>query len=176
LSGVGENYKWFSCNKVPADVLLKYVQKGISIILNSKERKAVSKYIMSNDRWGGVLNNLGIKPEKIYCCVTAGHPFFRPGIYGCGIRQSLRKFERDATGLYANTLVVTQPRQVFPYGEVVTNNLKQIYMPDFNVVTSILDYMESRENVYDNTIEVDLNFETTETDEDENEDDILNAD
>jgi hypothetical protein len=62
LSGVGENYKWFSCNKVPADVLLKYAQRGITIILNGNERAAVSNYISDNDRWGNVLKvlNLGL--------------------------------------------------------------------------------------------------------------------
>ena len=28
LSGVNENYKWFSCNKIPMDVILKYAQRG----------------------------------------------------------------------------------------------------------------------------------------------------
>ncbi len=149
LSGVGESYKWFSCNKVPADVLLKYAQRGISIILNTKEREAISKYIMSNSRWGNIIDKLGINPEKIYCCATAGHPFFRPGMYDCGIRLSLRKFERDASGLYANTLVVSQPRHVYPYGEVLTHDSKRIYMPDMRIINSILDHISNGELLAD---------------------------
>ncbi len=153
LSGVGENYKWFSCNKVPADVLLKYAQRGITIILNSKEREAVSKYIMSNERWGNVLTKLGINPTKIYCCATAGHPFFRPGMYDCGIRLSLRKFERDSEGLYANTLTVPQHRHVYPYGEVLTHDAKKIYMPDVRLINSILDHIENGDAVVENADE-----------------------
>lgn len=149
LSGVGESYKWFSCNKVPADVLLKYAQRGISIILNSKEREAISKYIMANNRWGNIITKLGINPEKIYCCVTAGHPFFRPGLYDCGIRLNLRRFERDANSLYANSLVVSQPRHVYPYGEVLTHTTKKIHMPDTKVITSILDYIENKDSIHD---------------------------
>ena len=164
LSGVGESYKWFSCNKVPADVLLKYAQRGISIILNSKEREAISKYIMSNNRWGNVITKLGIKPDKIYCCATAGHPFFRPGMYDCGIRLSLRRFERDASGLYANTLVVSQPRHVYPYGEVVTHTQKKIHMPDTKLITSILDYIENGETINGETNDDVENYSDAEND------------
>jgi hypothetical protein len=143
LSGVGETYKWFSCNKIPADVLFKYVQRGISIILNTKERNAISNYITDNNRWGDSIQKLRIKPNKIYCCTNANHPFFRPGMYNCGIRMNLRRFERDSSGLYANTLVIPQTRHVYPYGEIMTHNTKKIYMPDYRIIQSALDYIEN---------------------------------
>jgi hypothetical protein len=161
LSGVGETYKWFSCNKIPADVLLKYAQRGISIILNSKERDGISNYITGNKRWGNIITTLNIKPKKIYCCVTKNHPFFRPGIYGCGIRLGLRKFERDLDNLYTNTLVVEKIKNVYPYGEVLTHDNKKIYMPNMALIPAILDHIDS-ENVvtdsFDNdTDEIDEN-------------------
>ena len=151
LSGVGETYKWFSCNKIPADVLLKYAQRGFSIVLNTKERDAISKYIMASERWGNMLKTLNIKPKKIYCCVTKNHPFFRPGIYNCGIRLGLRKFERDVENLYTNTLVIEKPKHVYPYGEVLTNDLKNIYMPDISLIPAILDYIDNSSIITDST-------------------------
>jgi hypothetical protein len=143
LSGVGENYKWFSCNKIPADVLLKYAQRGITIILNNKERDALSKYISESERWSPMLKELDIPSEKIYCVVTARHPFFRPGIYNCGIRLGLREFERDVNTVYANSLVITKNKSLFPYGEVQTHTNKKIITPDSRVINTILDYIES---------------------------------
>ncbi len=143
LSGVGETYKWFSCNKIPADVLLKYAQRGISIILNSKEREAISNYIVASERWSGIVNKLNIKPKKIYCCVTKNHPFFRPGIYDSGIRLGLRSFERSTESLYTNTIVVEKVRQVYPYGEVLTHDNKKIYMPNMALIPAILEHIEN---------------------------------
>ena len=160
LSGVSETYKWFSCNKIPADVLLKYAQRGFSIILNTKERNAVSNYIMVNKRWSNIVEKLKIKPKKIYCCITKNHPFFRPGLYGYGIRLGLRNFERDVDNLYTNTLVVEKVKNVYPYGEVLTNDLKKIYMPNAALIPAILDYIDSEKiitDTNDSVIEVESN-------------------
>lgn len=154
LSGVGESYKWFSCNKVPADVLLKYAQRGFTIILNSKERETISKYVKDNDRWGTMFKMINIEPEKIYCCVTENHPFFRPGLHKCGIRMGLRKFERDNNNLYPNILVVSKPRQVFSYGEVITHDMTKVYPPNVRLINSVLDLIEYGDHDNDATIDV----------------------
>lgn len=140
LSGVGESYKWFSCNKVAADVLLKYAQRGMSIILNERERTALSIYIKDSDRWGSMLTNLNIPTEKIYCAVTANHPFFRPGLYDCGCRKGLRVFEREHNSMYFNKLVVSKPRNVYPFGEVRFKDGKKVYPPNVQTILAGINY------------------------------------
>jgi hypothetical protein len=143
LSGVGECYKWFSCNKVAADVLLKYAQRGMTIILNERERTALSNYITDSDRWGPMFKTLAIKTDDIYCVVTERHPFFRPGLYESGCRKGLRPFERDLSNLYPNTLVVSIPKSTFPYGEVLVKDTKKIYPPNLALINSALEYIEN---------------------------------
>lgn len=140
LSGVGESYKWFSCNKVAADVLLKYAQRGMSIILNERERVALSAYIKDSDRWGSMLADLNIPTEKIYCSVTANHPFFRPGLYDCGCRKGLRVFERDSNSMYYNKLVVSKPKNIFPFGEVRFKDSKKVYPPNVQTITAAIEH------------------------------------
>jgi hypothetical protein len=161
LSGVGESYKWFSCNKVAADVLLKYAQRGFSIILNERERTALSKYITESDRWGSMLKTLDIHTEKIYCSVMEKHPFFRPGLYDCGCRKGLRNFEPDTSNIYPNSLVVSKPKMIFPYGEVRFKDTKKVYPPSIQLITSALDYT-SNEGVFEEVVE-----ETEDIDEDD---------
>lgn len=140
LSGVGESYKWFSCNKVAADVLLKYAQRGMSIILNERERVALSTYIKDSDRWGPMLANLNIPTEKIYCSVTTNHPFFRPGLHDCGCRKGLRVFERDSNSMYFNKLVISKPKNVFPFGEVRFKDGKKVYAPNVQTILAGINY------------------------------------
>ncbi len=167
LSGVGENYKWFSCNKVPVDVILKYAQRGISLILNKKERDSISNYITESDRWSFIPERLKINPEKMYCCVTYRHPFFRPGTYGAGIRKGLRVFERTAGGMYANSLVVSQLRYSFPYGDVMTHTTKKIQMPNPKLISDMLDY------IYD---VVDIGYEESDLDVPDEQEEESNSD
>jgi hypothetical protein len=149
LSGVGESYKWFSCNKVAADVLLKYTQRGFTIILNEKERNAISSYIKKCDRWGPMFETLQIDTEKIYCVVTEKHPFFRPGLYESGCRKGLRNFERDTSNLYANTLVVSATKTIFPFGEIIFKDTKKIYPPNDALIRSAVNYMVDKESYED---------------------------
>jgi hypothetical protein len=143
LSGVGESYKWFSCNKIAADVLLKYAQRGFSIILNKKERDAMSKYMMDNERWGRMLKYLNVESDKIYCCVTADHPFFKPGLYDSGIRMTLRNFERDSNGQYASNLVVSYSKSLFNYGDLRIKDNNKMYAPNTTLINACLDYIEN---------------------------------
>lgn len=142
LSGVGENYKWFSCNKVPVDVLLKYCQRGFSIILNKNERDGISNYIQTNNRWGDLLEHLGIEPTKIFCCITKNHGFFAPGLYDCGVRLGLRSFNKDANNVYASNLVISLPKSLFPYGELIVKDNKKYYPPVTNMITGCLEYID----------------------------------
>jgi hypothetical protein len=141
LSGVGETYKWFSCNKVAADVLLKYAQRGMSIILNDRERTALSNYIVKEERWGNMIKAIGIPAEKIYCSVMEKHPFFRPGLYDSGCRKGLRPFEKDTSCLYSNTLTVTKPKMVYPFGEVIFKTSKKINAPNIQLITAAVEYV-----------------------------------
>lgn len=141
ISGVGDTYKWFSCNKNPADVLLKYAQRGISIILNKKERDALSNYITSNPRWNRIIKNLQIKPTDIYRPVTYLHPFFRSGLYNAGIRLGLRNFNPDMPK-NNNILCCVMPTCVTPYGELKARDINQWYIPNVNHINACLDYLE----------------------------------
>lgn len=140
LSGVGESYKWFSCNKVAADVLLKYAQRGMSIILNERERQALSIYIKDSDRWGTMLKVLNIPTEKIYGAVNANHPFFRPGMHDGGCRKGLRLFEHAGNGMYFNKLVISKPKNVFPFGEVRFKDGKKIHAPNMQTILAGIEY------------------------------------
>lgn len=51
LSGVNERYSWFSCNKIPADIILKYALRGFSTILNTKEIASLEMFMRVNPRW-----------------------------------------------------------------------------------------------------------------------------
>jgi hypothetical protein len=141
LSGINENYKWFSCNKAPADVLLKYAQRGITIILNCKERKAISNYVNINDRWKTLFENIRVVPEKMFCTVTERHAFFRPGLFNSGIRLGLRRFERDNDGIYNNTL--SYQNEIFNIAEkqIITHTNKKIYQPEYRIINEAVNYM-----------------------------------
>lgn len=141
LSGIGESYKWFTCNKVPIDVLLKYAQRGITIILNTNERTATSKFLHSDSRWGASLKKLDIMPESIYCCVNADHPFFHPGLYGSGIRKTLRKFQRDIDSKYASRLVVPVSTSMTPYGDLLIKDNNKQWPPNPTFIAACLDFI-----------------------------------
>jgi hypothetical protein len=140
LSGVNETYKWFSCNKVPIDVLLKYAQRGITIILNSNERRTVSKFLQTDTRWGLALKKLKINPTKIYCCVTPDHPFFHPGLHGSGIRKTLRNFQRYVDAQYTRSLSVGEPVSITPYGDLLIKDNNKQHAPNPQFITACLDY------------------------------------
>ena len=139
LTGVSENYKWFSCNKSPADVLLKYAQRGISIILNSKERQAIVNYVKINERWQKLFNNIKVIPEKMFCSVTERHAFFRPGIFDSGIRLGLRNFERDRDGIYNNTLSTQSNLFNIADKQIITHTNKKIYPPDYSLINDVVN-------------------------------------
>lgn len=143
ISGVNETYKWFSCNKIPIDVLLKYAQRGISIILNSKERKATSNYLQTDARWGEAIKNMGIDFNKIYDCVTKNHPFFSPDKFKNGVRMSLRKFNKP-NKITMQLITYGIPISNKPYGDLLIKDNNKQYPPDPKLITSCINYVTSR--------------------------------
>lgn len=141
ISGVNESYKWFSCNKLPIDVILKYAQRGISVILNKKERDASSKYLLTDPRWGAALQKMQINTTDIYATVNKHHPFFKPDMYKYGIRLGLRTFERECS-LVHTPLVVEHSRELYDYGEIrIKDNDKQ-YPPNYHLINDVLNYID----------------------------------
>lgn len=51
FTGVLVNTAWTSANKDLRDVILKYYQRGFSILLNSHDEKSVIRYVNNNPRW-----------------------------------------------------------------------------------------------------------------------------
>lgn len=85
ITGVSENFHWFSSNKVPADVILKYAQRGVTTVLNHKELECTSKHVESSDRWGYGFHTVG----EITGSFSWNHPFFRVDVIPRGIRFKL---------------------------------------------------------------------------------------
>lgn len=110
LSGVNESYKWFSCNKTAGDVLLKYIQRGISIVLNEVERDVLVNYIKITDRWNVSTG------KTIYGPVQRTHRFFAPDGYDAGIRKTLRRFAISCTD--TNFLKASYDSSIKPYGDL----------------------------------------------------------
>ena len=42
-TGINATYKWFSCNKIPCEIVLKYAQRGYSTLLNNGEAMSLKK-------------------------------------------------------------------------------------------------------------------------------------
>lgn len=99
VTGIGADYNWFSSNKVPADVTLKYAQRGVTIPHNYKELECLSKYLETSDRWGYGF----YKIMEITGAFTHDHPFFRVDAIPRGIRYGLPQIPA-AVGGYRNNV------------------------------------------------------------------------
>jgi hypothetical protein len=141
LTGVGDYYDWWSCNKIPTDVLMKYEQRGISIIHNRVERLTTSNYVSSDDRWSPILRELKIDPANIYCAVSHRHPFFKPSMFDSGVRKTLRPFPVEAGGFSA-PLVTSDPEFITKFGSVLVKDDNQTHPPNMSHVVSALDCMD----------------------------------
>ena len=139
LSGISESYKWFACKKIPADVLLKYAQRGFTTVLNQVERESIANYIVTNDRYSLMLQYLQIKPNEIYCCVNNKHAFFKPCLYSAGIRLTLRMFTLCDEPY--NRLVISYNQSLKPYGVLQFADVKKIYPPNQMIVLSALNHI-----------------------------------
>lgn len=141
LSGVGESYKWFSCNKTPADVLLKYAQRGISIILNSKERDAIANYMMANERWCKLMLMHGLKSNDIYTVINSTNTFFRPDLYNCGIRMTLRNFDLPLINPTFTRVVTEKNYTLMDFGETLTHTNRLIIEPNPKIITEAMKFL-----------------------------------
>jgi hypothetical protein len=138
LTGINESYKWFTCNKVPVDVIFKYAQRGSTLILNKNERDVICKFISNNDRWGKMLNEFNIKPEEIFNTVNYNHPFFRPDIYDTGIRKNLKVMSLNKNNIFCNVLKQQNNKQIFNNLEVLTHDYNRVYPPNFNIIICLM--------------------------------------
>ena len=86
VTGVNENFNWFSSNKVPADVVLKYAQRGFSTILNVKELDCISEYMQISERWKYGFYSV----REITGSFTCDNPFFRVDAIPRGVRLGLK--------------------------------------------------------------------------------------
>ena len=90
LSGANEYYSWFSCNKIPADIILKYAMRGISTVLNAHERGALVKYVRAEPRWSVYFEQIAANPQDMFGGITSSHTYFQPHLYKAGLRMGLR--------------------------------------------------------------------------------------
>ena len=137
LSGVSDSYQWFSCNKIPIDVLLKYAQRGISIILNKIEKDASSQYLSTDDRWAPLLKNIHVHPSKIFCCVDQNHAYFRPGDYLLGIRKDLRDlklFKNDLPPSNSMSIQFKIPNLYISMNSLQNKNNYKYYPPNYDII------------------------------------------
>jgi hypothetical protein len=138
LSGVNNSYKWFSCNKIPADVLLKYAQRGITIVLNKKERDALVKYIRISPRWSDLVD----VESDIFGIVNSKHKFFYPAAFNLGIRMDLRNymFDEDDT-FYSKRHAVEYPSHETIYeGNLAVKNNNSTIPPKLENITKYINY------------------------------------
>jgi hypothetical protein len=98
VTGISENFNWFSSNKVPADVILKYAQRGITTILNLKELECLEKYLQKSERWGYGF----YKISEITGAFRWDHPFFRVDVQPRGVRWGLPAREGTVGAWRAN--------------------------------------------------------------------------
>jgi hypothetical protein len=132
LSGVCDSYKWFSSNKIAADVMLKYAQRGISIILNENERKIVQEYIKSNGRWKK------LPTDKWFGVCNLQHIFFYPDQWHGGIRYGLKDMSPKIDFYPIKSFNVSaQPNFNMKIGNTLVYDTIKIYPPN---QTLLMDY------------------------------------
>jgi hypothetical protein len=113
-SGVNDSYKWFSCNKIPADVILKYAERGFTTILNKKECDTLVKYMADSPRWSRLAQDAD---SDVFGVMLGTHKFFYPALFDAGIRMDLRNniFAPESFG-YSKRLPFSYPNHLTSYG------------------------------------------------------------
>ena len=133
ISGVNEFYNWFSCNKVPSDVILKYTMRGISTILNKNEIENISSYLLQNTEWSKLFNDLNINPKNICCIVDKNHKFFNISADFIGIRHNLKKLHLENYNNIINKHI-NYPDDKFKYGNLFIKDTKKISPPNMQII------------------------------------------
>jgi len=156
-SGVNNSYKWFSCNKIPADVILKYAQRGITTVLNKKERLALEAYMLIGKRWKNLLDvapdgQLDANSMDIFGVMSDKHKFFHSAQFDSGIRMNLRNtlFVED-NSFYSKRQSVNYPEHNTVYGgdlAIKTNN--SVNPPKLENITKYIRYLSNDQWMSDN--------------------------
>lgn len=104
ITGINENYNWFSSNKNPMDIVLKYAQRGFTTRLNIKELQCINEFMRKSDRWSYIQTT---NDDDNYSHFTGQydcqHMFFRIDGIAKGIRLGLpddKNIYYDTRNLY----------------------------------------------------------------------------
>ena len=125
LTGVCDSYKWFSSNKIAADVMLKYAQRGVSIILNENERTILQEYIRSNGRWKT------LPVDKWFGICTTQHIFFHPDRWQGGLRYGLKPLSCNVKFNPINSFGTNaKPNFNMKVGDTLVYDTTKIYPPN----------------------------------------------
>ena len=135
LSGVCETYKIHSCRKVPADIILKYVIRGISIVLNKNEIDTITAYIKSSQRWRYIFNHV----NKLCHTLDINNPIFT----ACnGIRHGLIADSpirsRYCVNNEKNKKVIDET-YIYPYGTLQTHDNSKMIPPNVYVIRDAIE-------------------------------------
>ena len=148
LSGVCDSYKWFSCNKVPIDVILKYAQRYASLIVNITERKAIICYMKKSKRWCKYIS----EDINIFGSMSNKHVFYTPDFLQSGIRYGLNDFKKPFIKFYSRK----QPVGIFnvstPFEvSLSVKNSTSVFEPTDILIDRFINY--SRTNNINDSIE-----------------------
>ena len=86
LTGVNMWYNWFSNNKDPMDIVLKYVQRGYTMLLNSREAGVLHRYLSEVNKYKSIHSSFR------YGKIHKHHEIFNLNENRCGIRYGFRKY------------------------------------------------------------------------------------
>lgn len=92
LTGINHDYRWISCNKAPATIIIKYAQRGYTTPLNRNERPVLVEYLKNKLEWKNSLmsENRTIEYSLMYGLFSENHIFFMPDATKSGIRYGLK--------------------------------------------------------------------------------------
>jgi hypothetical protein len=140
LSGVNDSYKWFSCNKLPVDVVLKYAQRGITTELNKKEICSLIAFMKLSDRWSPFIHS---SQFDVCGSMSINHIFFHPDALDAGIRFKLRKFNNHITEFYSrkHSVGIAKTETNYDANLAVKNNNK-VLMVDLSSISKFVDHIE----------------------------------
>jgi hypothetical protein len=142
LSGVNESYKWFSCNKVPIDVILKYAQRFVSTAVNETERVACSTFMATSDRWKPFTKISGYT----YGSMSKNHQFFNPCSLNAGIRMGLREYKKPVVVYRNYKNSVGYPTVITEYdATLAVKDCNRIHKPSINTINAFIDHVKQKD-------------------------------
>lgn len=118
LTGVCESFDWFSCNKIPVDVVLKNAQRGYTIPLSQRELKTTLDYFRETK---GAWSYKTIKSTADFTgSYTKNSPFFRIDMFPAGLRAGKPPVQNTSTDV-DNDHTYKQPIGLRYKGKRITN-------------------------------------------------------